>query len=74
MCPSLLPPHVSLSPPCALLLAMPIDETTSPPFLHMPLDFKELERVGIDADLVALTGSEPIPTACEVVAEVRMIR
>lgn len=31
----------------------------SPPFLHMPLDFKDLEGVGIDAELVALTGVEP---------------
>ncbi|CAM9182635.1 unnamed protein product, partial [Choristocarpus tenellus] len=34
-------------------------EYASPPFLHMPLDFKNLEGIGVDPEMVAMTGVEP---------------
>ncbi|CAM9102993.1 unnamed protein product, partial [Hapterophycus canaliculatus] len=34
----------------------------APPFLHMPLDFKDLQRVGISPDLIALTGADTTPS------------
>ncbi|CBJ30460.1 conserved unknown protein [Ectocarpus siliculosus] len=37
----------------------------SPPFLHMPLDFKTLESVGINPDLIAWTGADATPALRE---------
>ncbi|CAM9511324.1 unnamed protein product, partial [Ectocarpus sp. 13 AM-2016] len=37
----------------------------SPPFLHMPLDFKTLQSVGINPDLIAWTGADATPALRE---------
>lgn len=42
----------------------------SPPFLHMPLDFKDLQGVGIKPDLIALTGADATPGSQEGLEEV----
>ncbi|CAM9179945.1 unnamed protein product [Ectocarpus fasciculatus] len=44
-------------------------EYASPPFLHMPLDFKTLESVGINPDLIAWTGADATPALREGVEE-----
>lgn len=48
----------------------PLMAKPSPPFLHMPLDFKDLGRVGIGPELVALTGVDTAPGSTEAVVEV----
>lgn len=43
------------------LFSLCLETRNSPPFLHMPLDFKDLQRVGINPDLIALTGADAVP-------------
>lgn len=45
----------------------------SPPFLHMPLEFKDLEGVGIAPDLVSLTSGETNSGPEEGASEVSML-
>lgn len=57
----------------ALFVALRICPSTakpSPPFLHMPLDFKDLKGVGIAPELVALTEMDTAPGSEEVAVEV----
>lgn len=44
----------------------------SPPFLHMPLDFKGLQGVGIKPELIALTGADATPASREGPEEVQV--
>lgn len=55
-----------------LLLTFPCFHAakSSPPFLHMPLDIKALRGVGIDRELIAMTGVDTTSVSREGTAEV----